>query len=517
MPNPYVVSLDQHELKTKTYYRRGSALPQHQRISRPREGYRRVYVPRREEVVEVLAQEGMLPAIYFVFSRSGCERSVRWLRDAGRPPHDAGRRPRTIRERAEMRAAWVDEEDLTSLGFSEFLESLTTGVAAHHAGMLPMFKETVEELFEEGLVKVVFATETLSLGINMPAKSVVIEDLWKFQGERHELLTPGGVHAAHGAGRTAGDRRAGPRRGRVPAAGAVRAGGGARRHPHVRPRVVVPALVQHGGEPRPQLHARAGASPPELVLRAVPGRPRRRGAGAVPAAATWPRWRATGRTWCATSGTSRSTGGSSRRRGGSGRTTGGPATRGGATTSVPGVAGLRPGDVVWVPRARRRGLAVVVSSRDGKPTVLAQDRQFFRLSARDFEEPPSVADADPAAAVRERPQRAVPPRRRGAPRRARREDRRRPAPRADDPKVEREAARLEALAESHPCRAVPRAGEARAMGGRGRRSSSAGSAAWNAGSGSEPRRSRGSSTGSWRCSSARSTSRTGSSRRRGGC
>ena len=65
------------------------------------------------------------------------------------------------------------------------------GIAAHHAGMLPVFKETVEELFEAGLVKVVFATETLSLGINMPAKTVVIEDLWKFQGERHELLTPG--------------------------------------------------------------------------------------------------------------------------------------------------------------------------------------------------------------------------------------------------------------------------------------------------------------------------------------
>ena len=65
------------------------------------------------------------------------------------------------------------------------------GIAAHHAGMLPVFKETVEELFEAGFIKVVFATETLSLGINMPAKTVVIEDLWKFQGERHELVTPG--------------------------------------------------------------------------------------------------------------------------------------------------------------------------------------------------------------------------------------------------------------------------------------------------------------------------------------
>ena len=90
------------------------------------------------------------------------------------------------------------------------------GVAAHHAGMLPMFKETVEELFEAGLVKVVFATETLSLGINMPAKTVVIEDLWKFQGERHELLTPGSTRSSPGAP-GGGDRRAGARGRGLPA------------------------------------------------------------------------------------------------------------------------------------------------------------------------------------------------------------------------------------------------------------------------------------------------------------
>ena len=90
-----------------------------------------------------------------------------------------------------MRAAWMDEDDLRTLGFYAFGEALAAGISAHHAGMLPVFKETVEELFEAGLVKIVFATETLSLGINMPARSVVIEDLWKFQGERHEILTPG--------------------------------------------------------------------------------------------------------------------------------------------------------------------------------------------------------------------------------------------------------------------------------------------------------------------------------------
>ena len=190
IPNPYVISLDQNELRTKTYYRRGSGYPQHQRISRPREGHRRVYVPRRSEVVDVLEEHGMVPAIYFVFSRAGCDRSVRWMREAGISLTSRAEADH-IRERAEARAAWIDEEDLVTLGFYDFLDGLTAGVAAHHAGMLPVFKETVEELFEAGLVKVVFATETLSLGINMPAKTVVIEDLWKFQGERHELLTPG--------------------------------------------------------------------------------------------------------------------------------------------------------------------------------------------------------------------------------------------------------------------------------------------------------------------------------------
>src|SRR5439155_26604264 len=177
LANPYVVSLDQSELRTKTYYRRGSGLPQQQRISRPREGHRGVYVPRREEVVEVLAEAGMLPAIYFVFSRAGCDRSVDWMMDAGLRLTTREEEER-IREFAEMRSAWMDEEDLAALGFYEFREALAAGVAAHHAGMLPLYKETVEELFKGGLVKVVFATETLSLGINMPAKTVVIEDLW---------------------------------------------------------------------------------------------------------------------------------------------------------------------------------------------------------------------------------------------------------------------------------------------------------------------------------------------------
>ena len=71
------------------------------------------------------------------------------------------------------------------------MAGLEAGFAAHHAGMVPPMKEAVEEAFAAGLVKAVFATETLSLGINMPARTVVIEKLSKFTGERHEFLTPG--------------------------------------------------------------------------------------------------------------------------------------------------------------------------------------------------------------------------------------------------------------------------------------------------------------------------------------
>ena len=182
LPNPYVVSLDRQEVRFRSGARREGRRP-------PRSPHG-VYAPRREDVARTLEQHGMLPAIYFVFSRAGCDKSVRWLRDAG-VRLTTRAEAATIRERAESRAAFIPDEDLEALGFAWFLDGLEAGVAAHHAGMLPAFKETVEELFAEGMVRVVFATETLSLGINMPAKTVVIEDLWKFQGERHELLTPG--------------------------------------------------------------------------------------------------------------------------------------------------------------------------------------------------------------------------------------------------------------------------------------------------------------------------------------
>ncbi|MFA5889475.1 MAG: DEAD/DEAH box helicase [Actinomycetota bacterium] len=149
----------------------------------------RVRIPDRVEVVERLREEGMLPAITFVFSRAGCEQAVDMCRAAGLTLTDADERER-IREYIQMRTALLPEQDHGVLRFEEWADGLERGIAAHHAGLIPLFKETVEELFERALVKVVFATETLSLGINMPAKTVVIERLMKFTGERHELLTP---------------------------------------------------------------------------------------------------------------------------------------------------------------------------------------------------------------------------------------------------------------------------------------------------------------------------------------
>jgi ATP-dependent RNA helicase HelY len=146
--------------------------------------------PRRPEVIARLDTAGLLPAITFIFSRAGCDAAVRQCLDAGlrlTTPEEAT----LITEIAERRTADVPESDLPVLGYGEWLTGLQRGLAAHHAGMLPTFKEVVEELFESGLVRAVFATETLALGINMPARTVVIERLDKWNGETHVALTPG--------------------------------------------------------------------------------------------------------------------------------------------------------------------------------------------------------------------------------------------------------------------------------------------------------------------------------------
>jgi ATP-dependent RNA helicase HelY len=150
----------------------------------------RLRMPRRVEYVELLSERQMLPAITFVFSRAGCDQAVQHCVSGGLRLTTAEQRT-AIRRIAEAHTNSLSDDDLAVLRYGEWITGLEAGFAAHHAGMVPPMKEAVEEAFAGGLVKVVFATETLSLGINMPARSVVIEKLSKFTGERHEFLTPG--------------------------------------------------------------------------------------------------------------------------------------------------------------------------------------------------------------------------------------------------------------------------------------------------------------------------------------
>ena len=179
---------------------RGEVNPELVRRTRDEDRYRptgtgrgrpvRPSVPRRPDVLERLDREGLLPAITFIFSRAGCEAAVEQCLRSGLRLTTAEEREE-IRRRVEARTAELPREDLRVLGYWEWLDALQRGLAAHHAGLLPTFKEVVEELFSEGLVKAVFATETLALGINMPARSVVLEKLVKWNGEAHADVTPG--------------------------------------------------------------------------------------------------------------------------------------------------------------------------------------------------------------------------------------------------------------------------------------------------------------------------------------
>ena len=150
----------------------------------------RLKPPSRLQVVTALEGARLLPAIVFVFSRAGCEQAVHQVVSAGVDLTTEAEAAR-IRDVIERRTADIPAGDLGVLGFHFWAHALERGVAAHHAGLLPVFKETVEELFSAGLVKVVYATETLALGINMPARTVVLESLRKWNGSAHVTLSPG--------------------------------------------------------------------------------------------------------------------------------------------------------------------------------------------------------------------------------------------------------------------------------------------------------------------------------------
>ena len=169
-----------------------------------REALRRVKTPRgrrdrfgendnrlsRSEIIEKLQRENLLPAITFIFSRAGCDAAVKQCLQAGIKLTTMEERLEIVKT-AQRYTQNLAEEDLEVLGYRDWLLALERGIAAHHAGLLPSFKGAVEELFKNGLVKAVFATETLALGINMPARTVVLEKLTKWNGEAHVSITPG--------------------------------------------------------------------------------------------------------------------------------------------------------------------------------------------------------------------------------------------------------------------------------------------------------------------------------------
>ena len=196
VPNPDVVMLERRARQRNRVTNKGRRMASDVRLR----------WPGRPHVVDELAHRRWLPAILFVFSRKGCEDAVAELLQAGV-------RLTSATERAQI-AALVDtllgelpDNDLRVLGFDQWRGGLLDGVAAHHAGMVPAFKECVEVLFQRGLLKVVVATETLALGINMPARTVVLERLEKWNGESHVLLTPGEYTQLTGrAGRRGIDR-----------------------------------------------------------------------------------------------------------------------------------------------------------------------------------------------------------------------------------------------------------------------------------------------------------------------
>ncbi|MBA2607724.1 MAG: DEAD/DEAH box helicase, partial [Actinobacteria bacterium] len=175
LPNRQAAALD-NRIEKNTYPK------PHQR--------RKLATPRRAEVAHVLADNAMLPAVYFIFSRKGCDEAVRQCMYNGLRLTTSEEREQT-RAIAESHVRGLSDADLAALGYETWLSGLEMGVAAHHAGLVPPMKEAVEELFAATLVKLVFATETLSLGINMPARTVVIEKLTKFTGDHHEMLTAG--------------------------------------------------------------------------------------------------------------------------------------------------------------------------------------------------------------------------------------------------------------------------------------------------------------------------------------
>ena len=158
--------------------------------------------PEPWEVLRALEKDLLTPAIYFQFSRRACEEAAESCIALGTVPHGQD----LVRE-AKQRLAELSPADRALRQVGLLLRLLARGVAVHHAGLLPVVKILVEELFASGRLRAVFATDTLALGINMPARTVVIGEMSKWDGRQHRLLTPNEYRQMTGrAGRRGIDR-----------------------------------------------------------------------------------------------------------------------------------------------------------------------------------------------------------------------------------------------------------------------------------------------------------------------
>ncbi|HEY1420814.1 MAG TPA: DEAD/DEAH box helicase [Candidatus Dormibacteraeota bacterium] len=142
-------------------------------------------------VIEQLRGFEMLPAIYFIFSRRGCREALQRCSYHEIDLTTAAEKEAIDRVAAERLQALTDHDEEALFRRMVDARLLRRGLAEHHAGLLPYHKEMVEELFQRGLIKVVFATETLALGINMPARGVVVSSFTKFDGVNFSNLTTG--------------------------------------------------------------------------------------------------------------------------------------------------------------------------------------------------------------------------------------------------------------------------------------------------------------------------------------
>lgn len=359
--------------------------------ARQRQDPSRHLVPRRDATVERLAAEGLLPAIYFIFSRQGCDTAVGQLMNSGlrlTSAHESAR----LDEIASKHTCGLSAHDLHALEYDSFVAAFRCGIAAHHAGLLPAFKEAVEEGFLLGLVKVVFATETLALGINMPARSVVLEKLVKFNGETHADITAGEFTQLTG--------RAG-RRGIDTEGHAVvcwQPGADPRALARLASRRTYPlrSSFQPTYNMAVNLVATVGRERARGLLeqsfaqyqsdRSVVGLARAIAANKAAIAVDWASaacdlgdaeayFRLRSRISAAEAEAARLRRCDRR------------------AETIEALAGLRLGDLIDIPAKRHRGWAVVVEpGRNGDgPRVLTADRQVRRLSAVDFPEPPTAS------------------------------------------------------------------------------------------------------------------------------